>query len=638
LNWNNLFSDSGDESTRAGKTSPDPASKVPQASASQGFDVEESNEPRPNQFLDNRPTQDDMYDADHQKSSGEQATTMWQGLLSFFKPQGGSRQRTASPKQQKIYRRGQTMKHENQPVSHSNGSDESRPPGLVRGPSLYSSKSSNGDLMAPPKTTVFESAGDLLNPPLPPKEYFLDPAVRPRTIFHDRVYHPDDIPVPPTKRTRSFLRRQPSKESASSSHTQQSQQSPQRRPSTGQSAETGSEFGNMKIEEKIARAYHKDLSWRKVLVRLEPDAHNNLIVRRMFANAYGWPVVKHLCDTHFAYTAAALTPDDEEAAKDRAPVIDAGDIAEGDEVKGQVEPPSAEKMEQIESESRPTRRASFHGEELDELKSPGNLHEHYRPKEKLRPKIENKIKNRDARTPSEVRESRDELGNLVSRVSAVGITSNPTTGEGSYSGLNSSKRALSKLTREDSGRWSDKYFEVSDDYSDSDEDPEYIRELEAALKRGEAITGEQARVLERWSSSSKGTKARMGSKRSAKSDKSDGSRSGTGKAVLKDGGLVEEPGEMSSREDEDEQDDEHENEKVNPNKKSWQEGVPPVAVDDQILSLTGVGLGKPVEEQIGLDAGVGDSGGVGNAVGKRRTSLAEQIAAAVGQAKSQERD
>ena len=43
--------------------------------------------------------------------------------------------------------------------------------------------------------------------------------------------------------------------------------------------------GGMKVEEKIARAYHKDLSWRKVLVRLEPDAHNNMIVRRQFANA-----------------------------------------------------------------------------------------------------------------------------------------------------------------------------------------------------------------------------------------------------------------------------------------------------------------------------------------------------------------
>ncbi|KFY53017.1 hypothetical protein V497_08412, partial [Pseudogymnoascus sp. VKM F-4516 (FW-969)] len=67
-----------------------------------------------------------------------------------------------------------------------------------------------------------------------------------------------------------------------------------------------------------ARAYHRDLSWRKVLVRLEPDAHNNIIVRRKFANAYGWPVVQHLVDTHFAGGGAALTPDDEEGNEDRA--------------------------------------------------------------------------------------------------------------------------------------------------------------------------------------------------------------------------------------------------------------------------------------------------------------------------------
>ncbi|KFY32485.1 hypothetical protein V494_07866, partial [Pseudogymnoascus sp. VKM F-4513 (FW-928)] len=74
----------------------------------------------------------------------------------------------------------------------------------------------------------------------------------------------------------------------------------------------------MKVEEKIARAYHRDLAWRKVLVRLEPDAHNNIIVRRKFANAYGWPVVQHLVDTHFSGGSAALTPDDEEGNEDRA--------------------------------------------------------------------------------------------------------------------------------------------------------------------------------------------------------------------------------------------------------------------------------------------------------------------------------
>ena len=53
------------------------------------------------------------------------------------------------------------------------------------------------------------------------------------------------------------------------------------------------------MEEKIARDWHCDMTWRKVLVTLEPDAHNNIIVRRMFPNAYGWPVVEHLVREHF---------------------------------------------------------------------------------------------------------------------------------------------------------------------------------------------------------------------------------------------------------------------------------------------------------------------------------------------------
>jgi hypothetical protein len=89
----------------------------------------------------------------------------------------------------------------------------------------------------------------------------------------------------------------------------------------------------MKVEEKIARAYHRDLSWRKVLVRLEPDAHNNMIVRRMFANAYGWPVVKHLCDTHFSDAAVATTRDDEENSEERAKASNEAPDADGGEIK-----------------------------------------------------------------------------------------------------------------------------------------------------------------------------------------------------------------------------------------------------------------------------------------------------------------
>jgi hypothetical protein len=89
----------------------------------------------------------------------------------------------------------------------------------------------------------------------------------------------------------------------------------------------------MKVEEKIARAYHRDLSWRKVLVRLEPDAHNNLIVRRRFANAYGWPVVKHLVDTHFSDQAIANRRDEDEGMQRRSKSGNEKLNQSGDEIK-----------------------------------------------------------------------------------------------------------------------------------------------------------------------------------------------------------------------------------------------------------------------------------------------------------------
>lgn len=136
---------------------------------------------------------------------------------------------------------------------------------------------------APPKTTLFESAGDILMPPLPPVDYIVNPASRQRVILHDRIYHPGDIPPPIVKRQKTGI-------NASQDGTTAADPA---------SAEGPANEAGLKVEEKIARGYHRGLSWRKVLVRLEPDAHNNIIVRRMFTNAYGWPVVQHLVDAHF---------------------------------------------------------------------------------------------------------------------------------------------------------------------------------------------------------------------------------------------------------------------------------------------------------------------------------------------------
>ncbi|CAL8581501.1 hypothetical protein XPA_007190 [Xanthoria parietina] len=233
-----------------------------------------------------------------------------------------------STKNAKIYKRGQTMRGEpdNEPTSAGSTagislSPANERPGIARG---FSVAEDPDNVFAPPKTTVFESAGDILNPPLPSAEFIIDPESRPRTIFHDRVYHPDDIPPPPLKK-RSGLARSFSGEAKNGLTRSNTDYG----PAAGTSqADTSS----MKVEEKIARGYHHDLSWRKVLVRLEPDAHNNICVRRMFANAYGWPVIKHLVDTHFADTYAATTADVHETNEERARPVKEAVGEHGEEV------------------------------------------------------------------------------------------------------------------------------------------------------------------------------------------------------------------------------------------------------------------------------------------------------------------
>ncbi|CAG8392911.1 unnamed protein product [Penicillium salamii] len=230
-------------------------------------------------------------------------------FLSMFRPK---EKKSLGSKQSKIYNRSQTLGALDSDVDHT--------------PPVAHSQHEQG-VHTPPKTTFFESAGDLLMPPLPPPEFILDPAARPRTIFHDRVYHPEDIPnpLPVKRRTLNFgsLQGKQSK-SAPTSATQHS----------SDGSNTNVESG-LKIEEKIARAYHRDLSWRKVLVRLEPDAHNNIIVRRMFTNAYGWPVVKHLVDTHFGHAPLVDVDDSMKQNVDRAKSPGVGPTSSGDEVEGQ---------------------------------------------------------------------------------------------------------------------------------------------------------------------------------------------------------------------------------------------------------------------------------------------------------------
>ncbi|KAI9859076.1 MAG: hypothetical protein M1824_003916 [Vezdaea acicularis] len=281
-------------------------------------------------------------------------------LLTFFSP---NRPKRPSPKSSRIYKRSQTVKVTQVTESSdstltsvtdrvttsktSSSVTEQRPGRVTRGDSLLSDP--NEDL-APPTTTIFESAANLLSPPLPSTEFIIDPTSRPRTIFHDRVYHPSDIPKAPTK--------PPHRRSISHSSESSAPPTPVSQDVPPSFHPSDMDTSSMKVEEKIARAYHRDLSWRKVLVRLEPDAHNNMVVRRMFANAYGWPVVKHLCDTHFADTYVARMRDDEEPSAERAKSVEQGTGAHGGETKD-VDPP----LNRTNSEQKEA------GDEVGELKS-----------------------------------------------------------------------------------------------------------------------------------------------------------------------------------------------------------------------------------------------------------------------------
>lgn len=332
------------------------------------------------------------------------------GFFNLFKSNEAPKEQALTQKQKKILRRGQTMPLDQAPCSASSSSasdDSSKPAKATSGNELGEALES---VLAPPKTTIFESAGDLLNPGVPNVEYLIDPSKRPRTIFHDRVYHPSDIPPPPPKkRHSSLIRRKPSLKGSSESqqpasdssspgplspnhedlgseankhdksansspeakkHDKSSNSSPER-----PSAETA-DASNIRVEEKIARGYHRDLAWRKVLVKLEPDAHNNICVRRMFANAYGWPVVNHLVDAHFSDSAVARMRTEDEHLGERA--LDMGQPPDehGGETK---EAPSSTKLTAPKATASPTSAPMSHTESeareaLDEVPDLRRLH------------------------------------------------------------------------------------------------------------------------------------------------------------------------------------------------------------------------------------------------------------------------
>lgn len=262
------------------------------------------------------------------------------GFFNLFRSNDPPKPQAFTPKQKRIYDRSQTLKSDDRLSSTTLATDAEpgRPNKVTAGQEFDEEM---GGMNAPPRTTFFESAGDLLNPQMPDVAYLIDPSKRPRTIFHDRVYHPTDIPSPPMKRrTSPILRRRTFPRVGSGSSSQSSQSSskqedePQRSDGpNGAEPEEVIDVSSMRVEEKIARGYHRDLSWRKVLVKLEPDAHNNIFVRRMFANAYGWPVVKHIVDAHFSDSAVARMRTDDEYLGERARDINQPPDEHGGETK-----------------------------------------------------------------------------------------------------------------------------------------------------------------------------------------------------------------------------------------------------------------------------------------------------------------
>lgn len=184
-----------------------------------------------------------------------------QAMLSYFLPQqqGNSK-----------YHRFQTGIHEGEPSPEEND-DESK-----------------GNF---PSTSFLESATTAILPPLPTLKYITDPESRDNVILHDKVYYDEDLP-PGTETTTTPTR--------VGENIYPSRITENLYPSNiKQRILNTLDYEVEHLEEQIAREYHKNMSWRKVIVKLKPDAHNNIIVRRRFANAYGWPVMEHLVENHF---------------------------------------------------------------------------------------------------------------------------------------------------------------------------------------------------------------------------------------------------------------------------------------------------------------------------------------------------
>lgn len=126
----------------------------------------------------------------------------------------------------------------------------------------------------PAKASAIESFFNVLICPCPSSEYIKDPKSRVNAIFHDRYYRLNDL------------------------RGMQQDQHEHRSFCSIVSTNPVFHYTAWKHSKqvKIAEKYHTpDLCWRKILVELPPDAHNNIVVRRRFSNGFGWSIIDHIC-------------------------------------------------------------------------------------------------------------------------------------------------------------------------------------------------------------------------------------------------------------------------------------------------------------------------------------------------------
>lgn len=138
-----------------------------------------------------------------------------------------------------------------------------------------------------PKLSLLDTASHVLLQPVPPLAFIVNPSARPNIILHDRLYTAADIETIKTQESFQALLTKSKKSKKNLNYMLEV-------------VSGGSDDARHK-EEVIASRWHKDLTWRKVALGLEPDAHNNINVRRRFSNGYGWQVIDHLTTEHFIH-------------------------------------------------------------------------------------------------------------------------------------------------------------------------------------------------------------------------------------------------------------------------------------------------------------------------------------------------